>query len=167
MGRGRSITVLSLSLSLYLHGIWTRRANAPSTTTPAISSSSIPLPFASFASFARLSSPAPKWVRAKDAKPAKGKKAILPSPLTIQVGGRLGWRGPPGSVSPAKTEAAGGWRLSWGVGKGQSLYLVPSSFLPLTFASFARVSSPPRNGEDKRTGQVSPGTLLGEGDRGR
>ena len=63
MGRGRSITVLSLSLSLYLHGIWTRRANAPSSTTPAISSSSIPLPFASFASFARLSSPAPKWVR--------------------------------------------------------------------------------------------------------
>ena len=55
--------------------------------------------------------PAPKRVRAKDAKLAKGKKANLPSPLTIQVGGRLGWRGPPGSVSPATTEAAGGWRL--------------------------------------------------------
>ena len=45
-------------------------------------------------------------------------------------------------------------RLSWWVGKGQSLYLVPSSFLPLTFASFAsfaRFSFPPRNGFAPRT----------------
>jgi hypothetical protein len=54
MGRGRSITVLSL----YLHGIWIRRANAPSTTTPTISSSFMPLTLASLASLTRFSSPA-------------------------------------------------------------------------------------------------------------
>ena len=71
MGRGRSIT----DLPLHLHGIWIRRANALSTTTQAISSSFMPLTLASlafFAFFARFYFPAPKWVRAKDAKLAKG-----------------------------------------------------------------------------------------------
>jgi hypothetical protein len=47
--------------------------------------------------------PGPKRVRAKDAKDAKVRKAITGLSLD-----HSGWRGFPGSVSPATTEGAGG-----------------------------------------------------------
>ncbi len=64
------------------------RANAHPTTTRAISSCFLPLTLASLASLARVYSPAPKWVRAKDAKLAKG-----------QIKGQVSYR-PFGSTIP-------------------------------------------------------------------
>ena len=52
--------------------------------------------------------PGPKRVRAKDAKDAKVRKAITELSLDHPGWRACGWRGFPGSVSPATTEAAGG-----------------------------------------------------------
>ena len=52
--------------------------------------------------------PGPRRVRAKDAKDAKVRKAIAGLSFDHMGWGACGWRGLPGSVSPATTEAAGG-----------------------------------------------------------
>ncbi len=60
-----------------------------------------------------------KWVRAKDAKDAKAaklRKAITELALDHPSWRACGWRGLPGSVSPATTEAAGGVS---GLGEGR------------------------------------------------
>ena len=50
----------------------------------------------------------PKRVRAKDAKDAKVRKVVTELSLRHTVWWACGWRGLPGSVSPATTEAVGG-----------------------------------------------------------
>ncbi len=62
--------------------------------------------------------PGPERVRAKDAKVRK--RRSVSCSLIIRVGGRVGWRGTPGSVSPATTDGSeGGLRAEggdWGLG---------------------------------------------------
>ena len=69
--------------------------------------------------------PGPKRVRAKDAKDAKDakvRKAITELSFDHTGWRASGWRGLPGSVSPATTEVAGGWRLGWRLITDLSLY---------------------------------------------
>ena len=62
----------------------------------------------------------PKRVRAKDAKDAKVRKVVTELCLDHTVWWACGWRGLPGSVSPATTEAAGGaWSDNGGRARGR------------------------------------------------